>query len=92
MTTVLRQPRRLMPTTFSLDTAPLRRRLRVVQLLGSEAIGRRLHDMGFWPGTEVEATQRAPLNDPTVYSLRGFRLALRAEEAAVVQVELVVEG
>lgn len=46
----------------------------------------RLEHVGFLPGTEVRVERRAPLGDPTVYELRGFRLALRKESADLVDV------
>lgn len=59
----------------------------VVRVEGDDAIARRLSDLGFWPGTEVELVRRAPLGDPIQLSLRGFRLALRKSEARRVVVE-----
>ncbi len=49
----------------------------------------RLERVGFIPGTRVRVERRAPLGDPTVYELRGYRLGLRAESAALVDVELL---
>lgn len=54
----------------------------VVRVEGDDAIARRLVDLGFWSGTEVTVLRRAPLADPTVYRLSGYRLALRRNEAA----------
>jgi len=59
----------------------------VVRIDGDDAIARRLADLGFWPGTEVELVRRAPFGDPIQLSLRGFRLALRKAEARRVVVE-----
>lgn len=36
---------------------------------------------GFFDGTEVRCSRRAPLGDPIVYSLDGSEIALRAETA-----------
>ena len=49
----------------------------------------RLEHVGFLPGTEVHVERRAPLGDPTVYELRGYRLGLRRESAELVEVEPV---
>ena len=46
----------------------------------------RLEHVGFLPGTAVRVERRAPLGDPTVYELRGFRLALRRESAELIDV------
>ena len=58
----------------------------VLRVEGDDEVACRLRDMGFWPGTPVSVGCRAPLGDPTVYRLRGFRLALRTAEAARVVV------
>jgi ferrous iron transport protein A len=49
-------------------------------------VGRRLADLGFLPGTPVRAVRRAPLGDPCVYELRGYRICLRRGEAELVRV------
>jgi ferrous iron transport protein A len=54
------------------------------------AIGRRLGDLGFLPGTDVRVLSRAPLGDPTVYELRGTRLCLRRSEASRIEVQPAV--
>lgn len=53
---------------------------------GDGAIGRRLLDLGFVPGTELCVVRRAPLGDPVEYELRGARLCLRRTEAARIRV------
>jgi ferrous iron transport protein A len=56
---------------------------------GASAIGRRLLDLGFRPGTRVRVIRRAPLGDPTTYELRGSRFCLRSVEAERIAVALV---
>lgn len=51
-----------------------------------DALGRRLLDLGFVPGTEIRVVRRAPLGDPVEYELRGTRLCLRWTEAARIRV------
>ena len=51
------------------------------------AIGRRLLDLGFVPGTELCMVRRAPLGDPAEYELRGTRMCLRRTEAARIRVQ-----
>jgi len=62
------------------------RTARVVGVDGSGPESERLLDLGFVPGTAVEILKRAPLGDPTVYGLRGYRICLRASEAGLVRV------
>ncbi len=50
------------------------------------ALGERLLDLGFEPGTPVRVMRRAPLGDPTLYELRGTQLCLRRGEAAGIRV------
>ena len=52
----------------------------------STAVGRRLADLGFLPRTPVRVLRCAPLGDPIVYELRGYRLCMRRAEAARVLV------
>lgn len=54
---------------------------------GSRAYLRRLLAMGLIPGAELTVVRRAPLGDPILVEILGFQLSLRAQEAAVVQVQ-----
>ncbi|MFN8196066.1 MAG: FeoA family protein [Nocardioidaceae bacterium] len=66
-------------------------RARVLALSnGDPLLVRRLCDLGFAPGTEVEVVRRAPLGDPVVYRLRGFEICLRRAQAGAIRVEPVV--
>ena len=56
-------------------------RVRVVAVDGGDALAQRLVDHGLWPGASVELLTTAPLGDPLLFRLHGFRLALRREEA-----------
>ena len=40
------------------------------------------------PGTRIRVIRRAPMGDPVVYELRGYRLCLRRTEAAHVFVRI----
>jgi ferrous iron transport protein A len=55
---------------------------------GDSAIGRRLLELGFRPGTPLRVIRRAPLGDPTTYELRGSRFCLRRAEADRITVAL----
>ena len=61
-------------------------RASVHAVVGEDAIAKRIADLGFWKGTAVTLVRRAPAGDPLEVKLRGFRLALRQEEAARVEV------
>jgi ferrous iron transport protein A len=45
---------------------------------------RRLADLGFTAGTQVEVVRRAPLRDPVVYRLRDYEICLRRAQARCV--------
>jgi ferrous iron transport protein A len=59
----------------------------IVSIDDSGPIGRRLLDLGLLPGTRVRALRHAPLGDPAVFELRGYRLCLRRSEANRVRVD-----
>ena len=42
--------------------------------------------IGFVPGVQVRFSRRAPLGDPSVYSVDGNEIALRAETASQIMV------
>ena len=58
----------------------------LVSLDDSGPVGRRLLDLGLLPGTAIRAVRRAPLGDPGVYELRGYRLCLRRSETDRIRV------
>jgi ferrous iron transport protein A len=60
----------------------------VVRVDTSDATGRRLQDLGLLPHTRVRALSRAPLGDPGLYELRGYRLCLRGVDARRVRVRV----
>jgi len=47
---------------------------------------RRLLDLGFVPGTTVEVEMSSPLRDPVAYRVRGSVVALREEQARLIQI------
>lgn len=50
--------------------------------------GRRLLDLGFLPGTRLRVVRCAPLGDPVLYELRGYRVCLRRDDADRIQVQV----
>ena len=53
---------------------------------------RRLLELGFVPGTVVEAIRRSPAGDPTAFGLRGAVVALRAEDGRRILVRPLPES
>jgi ferrous iron transport protein A len=60
---------------------------RIRRLSGDPAIRERLAELGLTPGQTVRMLRRAPLGDPLEVLVRGYRLAVRGDEAAAIEVE-----
>ena len=58
---------------------------------GQGALRRRLLDMGLTPKTKVLVRKVAPMGDPIELFLRGYVLTIRAEDAAKIEIEEVVQ-
>lgn len=48
----------------------------------------RLMEMGLFEGSQVTVLRRAPMGDPMEVQVGDYRLSLRRDEAALVQVQL----
>lgn len=55
----------------------------------ADSYRKKLMSMGLIPGTCFNIERLAPLGDPVEINVRGFRLSLRRQEAAGLQVERV---
>lgn len=53
----------------------------VGELSAQGELRRRLRDLGFVPGAQVECLGRSPLGDPAAYRVRGAVVALRRRDA-----------
>ena len=63
------------------------RSAQVTSVTGDRELRRRLLEMGFCNGAQVELVRRAPLGDPIEFRLRGYLLSLRNEQALHVHVK-----
>ena len=54
---------------------------RVYELRLDEDMKRRLEDMGFKSGTQIECVYRSPWKDPTAYFIKRALIALREADA-----------
>ena len=59
----------------------------VTNLHSVAAERRRLLDLGILPGTVIETVMRSPLGDPIAYRIRGSVVALRHEQARMIEVQ-----
>lgn len=48
---------------------------------------RRMMDLGIVPGTTIHAEMRSPMGDPIAYRVRGALIALRQEQARLIEVK-----
>ena len=71
-----------------LAQVPLRRAARIVVVGGERSFRRRLLELGFLPGVEVQVLGAAPLGDPLDIEVRGCRFSLRRAEAEAIGVDL----
>ncbi|NLM52252.1 MAG: ferrous iron transport protein A [Firmicutes bacterium] len=62
---------------------------KVKKLIAEGQARRRLLDLGLINDTVVEVLRKSPAGDPTAYQIRGAVIALRAEEAAKLFVEII---
>ena len=62
----------------------------IVSIGGNGALRRRFAEMGILKGVNIRAERVAPLGDPVAYLVKGYRLSLRREEAA--QIEIALQG
>jgi ferrous iron transport protein A len=74
------------PETCGLNKLGVGCRGSVFAVGGDPELRRRLLEMGFCNGANVEVIRRAPLGDPIEFRLRGYHLSLREEQAKHVQV------
>lgn len=54
---------------------------RILRIRGNSPFRKRLLEMGFISGVEVEKLKLAPLADPAEYRIKGYHVSLRKEEA-----------
>jgi Fe2+ transport system protein FeoA len=74
------------PQTCALHELGIGCRGTVLSVGGDRDLRRRLLEMGFCTGVQVEVVRRAPLGDPIEFRLRGYHLSLRDEQAKYVQI------
>lgn len=64
-------------------------RIRVTGFAQESDYSAQLRRLGLVPGTQVTILRRAPMGDPLEIRLRGYSLALRPAEAAVLEFEVL---
>ncbi len=74
---------------MTLDQIPQGSIARILDVTGDDTLAVRLMEMGLIEGEEIELLGAAPFGDPLEFSVRGYRLSLRRNEAQRVIVEAV---
>ena len=59
----------------------------VTRISGLKAVKRHIMDMGITTGTAITVCKTAPLGDPLEVNIRGYKLAIRKDDAAMIEVE-----
>lgn len=59
----------------------------VSKINGMQAVKRHIMDMGITKGTVITVKKTAPLGDPLELGIRGYTLAIRKDDAAMIEVE-----
>ena len=58
----------------------------IIKVLGHGAFRKRVIEMGFVKGREIQSVLNAPLRDPVKYKLMGYEVSLRRSEAQMIEV------
>ena len=58
----------------------------IVKVMGHGGFRKRIIEMGFIKGKEIEVLLNAPLQDPVKYKLMGYEVSLRHQEAEMIEV------
>ena len=64
----------------------------IVKVMGHGGFRKRIIEMGFIKGKEIEVLLNAPLQDPVKYKLMGYEVSLRHQEAEMIEVVSTVEA
>lgn len=63
----------------------------IVKVMGRGAFRKRIIEMGFIRGKEVDVIQNAPLKDPIQYRVMGYDVSLRRNDAQMIEVVSAAE-
>lgn len=63
--------------------------LRITRIDVQGVLRRRLLDLGFVVGNDIEVLRHSPLGDPTAFRVSNTTIALRKEESSLIYGELI---
>jgi ferrous iron transport protein B len=61
----------------------------IQRVKGRGAFRKRITEMGFVVGKEVSVVKKAPLQDPVEYSILGYNVTLRINEAQLIEIDAI---
>ena len=61
----------------------------IIESFTDDDIKLKLMEMGCLPGEKISLVRLAPLGDPIAFSVSGYLLSMRRDEAATVEVKLI---
>ncbi|GGH11836.1 FeoA family protein [Paenibacillus segetis] len=76
-------------TNIPLSEAELGNTLRITRIDVEGVLRRRLLDLGFVVGNDIEVLRHSPLGDPTAFRVSNTTIALRKEESSLIYGELI---
>ena len=71
----------------TLKDVPCGETVKVVKLVGTGPVKRRIMDMGITKGVDVYVRKVAPLGDPIEVTVRGYELSVRKPDAEMIQID-----
>lgn len=71
---------------MTMDELTVGQKASVGTIQAPKQLKRRLMDMGFTKGVEIEVVKMAPMGDPMEVKIRGYNLCLRKAEARAIQI------
>lgn len=74
---------------ISLSEVEINKKVKMVQIVPSSKIRRRIMDMGITNAVEIIVEGKAPMGDPIEIQVRGYKLTLRKNEAKDILVEVI---
>lgn len=75
--------------TKTLDIVQKGQKCRISKIKNRGKLLRKLLDMGFINGEDVEIIREAPLFDPMELKIQNYLVTIRKSEASLIEVELV---
>lgn len=71
----------------TLKDVPCGETVKVVKLVGTGPVKRRIMDMGITKGVDVYVRKVAPLGDPIEVTVRDYELSVRKADAEMIQID-----